>query len=316
MIMKNTSTKNNHVIAKEIPESRNNGKLTWTSLGSTWKNALIIFFKPGSLILIASAIGLLAFSYFNFTNQFISAIFTIIISLLTGLLGAIYSQKWVELNDEKISVARGRAAIRSLKLIGSNIEALRDRAKTYLSRKEDGKKVSGSANLDCVQYEEILISCGVLLEEVVSSIENWKDILIEADVNFQRYQYSELLEKVENQEQERKVLVSKLDETTKGNDELKSKIESLLKQIAITKTQLQLKSLEIGPAILSSGSAGPSSDFVRNNPIFHNITNGIIHADSAFEKCPWCGMFNSTGAENCTNCGNKLKPEKDPKTNG
>lgn len=51
------------------------------------------------------------------TDPQITAILTILLSLVTGVLGAVYVRRWSRLTEQQLITARGQTAVRSLKLL-------------------------------------------------------------------------------------------------------------------------------------------------------------------------------------------------------
>src|SRR5206468_9896682 len=90
--------------------------------------------------------------------------------------------KWQERIEAELLEVRARSAIRTLKLLLGSLVALERRVTVYF------EKVSTS---DCQQdliqnyLEEILDKCNTLHEETINAIENWTDIIPEANVSTQ-----------------------------------------------------------------------------------------------------------------------------------
>jgi len=80
------------------------------------------------------------------------------------------------MTEMKVLVARGHSAIRSLKLILLNIAAVENRIKVNIDNLDKG---NNEYKLIKSTYEEVIEKCNILEEEIVSSIENWTDIIPE-----------------------------------------------------------------------------------------------------------------------------------------
>ena len=80
------------------------------------------------------------------------------------------------MTELKVLVARGKSAIRSLKLILLNISNIERRTKEYIACLD---KENIEHKLITSNFEEMIEKCNILEEEIISSIENWTDIIPE-----------------------------------------------------------------------------------------------------------------------------------------
>ncbi len=62
-------------------------------LGDNWLNFIYLLINPFVLFLLIASIFLLIYSS-KLTDPYMISIFTIIISIVTGLLGGIYAKRW------------------------------------------------------------------------------------------------------------------------------------------------------------------------------------------------------------------------------
>jgi hypothetical protein len=89
------------------------------------------------------------------------------------------AQVWAELSDEKMIDARGRTAIRGLITLLNRLANLERRVTQYLERQNTN-------NLDKevvrTYFEEVVENYNSLQEDVLSSIEDWADLIPEADI--------------------------------------------------------------------------------------------------------------------------------------
>lgn len=154
-------------------------------LKERWASFLTIIFDP--LVLTFLVLTLLLGIFLKSQKEpVVIAALTIIITLISGILGAILKGKWSEITEEKVIVARGKTAVRSLKLLLSNILSLEKRVCEYLFRSQDEQaKMGQSPEVIKTYLEEIIGRCRIQGEEAISSIENWTDIVPEADIRTQ-----------------------------------------------------------------------------------------------------------------------------------
>ena len=119
----------------------------------------------------------------------IITLLTVLISLFSGIAGSVLTKNIISINGEDALRARGKVSIRSLKLILGNLYSFGKRINT---QKDNNQNVFSIQDI----YERITI----LEEEVLSSIENWTDIIPEADMKTQIGIITELQKIVEEKE--------------------------------------------------------------------------------------------------------------------
>lgn len=149
------------------------------TLNDKWKNFLNVVLDPWVVILLLATIFFIFYSNSSeTTNKNIISILTLIISFFSAILGGVLANRWAQMTEEKILVARGKSAIRSLKLILLNISKIEKRTKYYITSFD-------AANMDfklvVSNLEEVIEKCNILEEEIISSIENWTDIIPEVE---------------------------------------------------------------------------------------------------------------------------------------
>lgn len=149
------------------------------SLYKKWKNFLNVILDPWVIILSLATVYFIYFSNLpGTTDKNIISILTLIISLFSAILGGILANRWAEITELKVLVARGKSAIRSLKLILLNISKIEKRTKYYISSID---KENEDFKLVISNFEEVIEKCYILEEEIISSIENWTDIIPEVE---------------------------------------------------------------------------------------------------------------------------------------
>ena len=101
-------------------------------LRESWQSFVSITLNPWSMILILSTI-LLNVVLIRQTDRNIVSILTLLVSLSSGILGGVLAKKWDDLTGEKVLIARGKVAIRGLKLLLGSAVALQKRVRYYLA---------------------------------------------------------------------------------------------------------------------------------------------------------------------------------------
>jgi hypothetical protein len=215
------------------------------TLKTRWKIFIGIILDPWNLLAIVGLVLLFSVSSPGL-NALTSGLISTLITFASAILGGRMTKQWVDITEGGIVIARGKAAVRSLKLLLRNTAALEARVVNFLSRKEEFEK---HPEVTKRNYEEIIETCNLLEEETVSSIENWTDIVPEADIKTQIGIISELKNTLSEKESDRQKLNQQLEdakgqseqERTKLKDEIKKKekqITDLTREIAERKVGL------------------------------------------------------------------------------
>jgi hypothetical protein len=224
------------------------------SLKDSWKQFISIVFQPFVLILILAsmAAGYLAA---NQKDPKIIALMTFIAAICGGALGGILTKRWSEMTEERVIFARGKTAVRALYLLLNNIAHLEKRTKVFLSRRDIKEEEDVGEAVDAkVAFEEIIGLCRVLEEEALSSIENWTDIIPEADVKTKIGMISELQQLVESLQIDIGELKGQVDEAKENKAEvaaLRKRIQD--KEALLEDARTQLLGRQI-PLVGTSGS--------------------------------------------------------------
>lgn len=245
------------------------------SLKEKWSNFFDIIFEPAVIILIVFVTFFIYYSN-QTTDKTILAIVSIGISIFSSLLGGIIAHRWAEMTEQKVLVTRGSSAIRSLKLISYNINKIANRTKEYINSLDKENK---EYKLIVSNYSEMIEKCNILAEEVISSIENWTDIIPE--VNNVKSQLGIISDKINEQDsiaKELDILKTKLDESqnqlsegSKENEELKTSITEKENELIKIRKELRVAENKYNTSILS-GLRGPTG----------SISGSVLEFDNSF----------------------------------
>ncbi|MDX2305981.1 MAG: TIGR04086 family membrane protein [Microscillaceae bacterium] len=149
----------------------------WSILGR-------ILVSPEVLFLILLVISVIAVTFWLFTsiNAAVSAILILIVSLLSGLVGGLISRKWALVHEAATLRSRGYNTIRNINLLLSHIFSIKKRIHIYSRRLH-----RDTINYDLLQsyFEEITEKCDNLFEDAVISVEDWQDVIKEANLKKQ-----------------------------------------------------------------------------------------------------------------------------------
>jgi hypothetical protein len=226
-------------------------------LGDRWRAFRDIVLDPWAVFLLIATIGL-GGALVTQTDTLVVAVFTCIVSLTSGILGGVIAKKWSDLTEEKVIVARGKSAVRSLKLLLGNIGTLDRRVRVYLKR--HAKNQGNGQNHEVIKtyLEEVVDKIVVLEDEVVNAIEDWTDLVPGADVKTQIGLIRELWFEIERKEGEKQALEDELkvarEESQEEAEQLRKEIREKEKELTEARQELQQRSITLGTGILSSGS--------------------------------------------------------------
>ncbi len=251
-----------------------------------------IFLDPW-VVLLLIFLGLLVSFAGDAERITLKYVYSLLIILVSGLLGSVIMRKWIDLNEENLIVIRGKLAIRSLKLIFFNLLQTEKRTKNYI-HKLDEKFL----NYDLIKsnFEEIKEKCQILEEECINSIENWTDVIEEANVKTRLIFINKLKLEEEKLEEKLFTLNKILKEDTSIEDEKRDK---LMKQI--DQAEFELKEAK---------SNLIKKEHEINSSILSGMTNSHLSSDtvySLYKSCPSCGSFYS-GSYMCPFC-NEPSPQ-------
>jgi hypothetical protein len=260
------------------------------SLRLKWKYFINILFDPWIISLLL-LVFILLYSSNNVADKNIQSFMTIVISVVSSLLGGIVAHRWAEKTELKVLITRGSSAIRSLKLISFNINKISDRTKVYIqSLDQDNKEYKHVFS----NYQEMIEKCNILAEEVISSIENWTDIIPEVEnVKSQIGNISDKIVEGDSIAKELGILKIKLSESqdqlsegSKENEELKISISEKENELIKIRKELRVAENKYNTSILS-GLRGPtgsiSGSVLEWENSFAATGPGLGHSRSIFD---------------------------------
>jgi hypothetical protein len=207
-----------------------------------------------------------------------TTLFTILITLTSAVIGARVSKQWIDVTEGGILVARGKSAVRSLKLLLSTILSLDKRIDRYLAH--DGIKQSEVARLS---LEEVKERCHILAEESVSSIENWTDIIPEADVKTHIGIISDLKFEFENTAKDLVSLKTELSQTKNKSEEELEKLNNavLEKDRELSKVQRELRKKAAAFGVSGAAFDTSSGSFIqfadKVSPVYYGMDPGPLY---------------------------------------
>ncbi len=199
----------------------------------TWGHFISIVLNPLTtlLTLLGVFLGIVLVSLEDPKNAPVAAALALMIAVVSCVVGAISYNKWTQASSQKAASARGEATVRSLNLVLRNINALHGRTQQYLDRHNDeGYRKSISEEVIKTYLEEISRTLVVLQEETISSIENWADVVPEADIRSQLGMITSLTREVSLEAEELEQMKRTFREEKTPSEEEKKELAERIRQ--------------------------------------------------------------------------------------
>jgi hypothetical protein len=266
-----------------------------TKLYERWITFIKIVFDPWAVMLTIFLFLLIRYAG-DSDKIILKYIYTLLVAIISMLLGALLMRKWIDFMDENNLVIRGHLAIRSLKLIYLNLIQTEKRTKKYIENLKEEK-----LNFELVKsnFEEMKEKCHLLQEECLNSIENWSDIIDEANVKSRLSTIRN--HKLEEEKLEGKIYVLDkiMHEDKTLDDEKRDRLRNRMEQIEIelgeVRKQVAEKENEINDSVLS----GMINSSLKSDSVY-----------SLYKSCPSCGRF-YTGSDICPFCSEPFTPARE-----
>jgi hypothetical protein len=219
--------------------------------GIQWLNLVIVLCDPPALVL--SILIFLLVRHSSDTNpamdQNVLALVTILISLLSALVGARWIKRWQDLTETPLLSGRALPAVRLLKQAAGVVVTLQTSGETFFASC-NGSTVSTAITKR--NYEEIIKLSKLLKDDVFASIQNWHDVVPEANLNSLFSDYDTLKQELATANVQLKMMREKSeDRNTEESRKHAKEIEAKEKMINELLTRLQEQRFAIGPRLLS-----------------------------------------------------------------
>lgn len=272
-------------------------------LGEEWGSFVKVVVSPWAILLLVTTVGLdLVVVFYADTllasgagiSRVVAGILTSFATLAAGVLGGVLAKRWDDLMGERVLVTKGRSAVRSLKLLLRNIGSLERRVGQYLERHcGENREEDLPQEVISTYLEEVVGRCRVLQEETVNSIEDWIDIVPEADIRTQIGLISERGAEIEQLTRQIRDLMAEMEEV-RGESEteakkLRSRIREKEEELSEARRELSKARYGLTGSVLS-GVTLPSSSFRLSD-------------DVGISSIP----FSSAETIQCENCGNTFE---------
>ena len=258
-----------------------------------WKQFSAILFSPSVLGLLLIIIALVYFSEDGLESGKYRDLIVIMVSIFSGVVGALISSKWTKYQESGVLATRGKSAVRGLKLLLHHLSTLEERLKRHkVILKTDGDNVSE------IVFDESLGWCRALQEETLNSIEEWVGIVPDADIKVQVGELSKLKTaraQLEERVQHLQEGIEKAkDDTGKEKETLKKQLAVSAKKLRELEKNIDSREVEIGANWFSSVSSSTSSSVLPDDWSKNYIAS----------KCDKCGQnyIPTSLSPNCPTC--------------
>lgn len=180
---------------------------------------------------------------------------TVVVTIFSGVAGGMLVSGLNALSEEGSIRARGQLAVRGLKLSLIQLDSFRTRLANYLET-FSGAVQDNETNVVRAYLEESMERCELLSEQLLSSIENWTDIVPEADLKTQIGVMASLKSEIAK-------LALDLEELT-GKSEQET--QDLKDEIAQKRNELRVANDKLMQSTLSTGIIGTTGTAMSWGP--------------------------------------------------
>lgn len=246
-----------------------------SKLGKEWKVFLSALVSPFVMVLIFATAALFYFQSYHlnpvvselnnssldvirqmsFRVQTLSSIITIIISVSSGLLGAVIFKRWSDFKEGGVLITRGKSAIRGLNLLSQNISRIERRVNHYLTEIDETQPEYKFLKI-C--YEETMEKCVSLQDEAINAIEEWQDIIPEVSdlktkiglISDLKSQQTSLIAQIDAME---KQMLASTEQSEGKNQKLQDRLKSKEEELERVRDELRQKRNEINSSSFLTG---------------------------------------------------------------
>jgi hypothetical protein len=297
----------------------------WRDLRDQWGAFLAVLLRPIVIVLSAATALLVWFSSSSLgslgDNAALQAFLAIVISVLSGVLGAVVEKQWSRISEAGVLVTRGKSAIRGLKLLTLDINAAARRAEAYL--REAGEDPCDPKTLS-TGLKEMLARCDSLEEEALNAIEEWQEIIPEASPRSEIGVITSLRRDITQLAGEASRLRKQQLDTEQRSDEdrkaLQTQLETVTEKLREAERKLRDRELLLDSSVLSGlygmtprglGGTGPFGLRSFDDP--SGVGEYSAFGTLTLTTCPKChtALTLTHGERRCPGCGADLAdPQK------
>lgn len=144
-----------------------------------WKKFWRLVAEPWTLILLLASIALFAIGQQKLEPS-VTALVQILLAVSSGVLGARVTNLLETASGKSILEARGKVAVRGLKLMLVQTAAFQRRVQRFIDNRQH---IEGNPDVTVRNFEETVEFCRRIQEEAASAMETWVDVVPSADLS-------------------------------------------------------------------------------------------------------------------------------------
>ncbi|MDH1661060.1 hypothetical protein N5E02_06490 [Stenotrophomonas sp. GD03777] len=144
-----------------------------------WKRFWRLVTEPWTLILLLASIALFAIGQQKLEPS-VTALIQILLAVSSGVLGARVTNLLETASGKSILEARGKVAVRGLKLMLVQTAAFQRRIQRFIDNRDH---IETNPDVTIRNYEEAVEFCRRIQEEAGSAMETWGDVVPTADLS-------------------------------------------------------------------------------------------------------------------------------------
>lgn len=187
-------------MSKETDSAQGNAKPKLEPSGP-WKKFWVLVTEPWTLLLLAASVALFVIGQQRLSSS-VTALIQILLAVASGVLGARVTNLLETASGKSILEARGKVAVRGLKLMLVQTTAFQVRIQRFLTNREHIEK---HPEVTVRNYEEAIEFCRRIQEEAASAMETWGDVVPAADL-------SSLIGRITEAEEQRDAIMRDLEQ--------------------------------------------------------------------------------------------------------
>ena len=242
-----------------------------------WKRFWRLVTEPWTFILLLASLGLFAIGQQKLEPS-VTALVQILLAVSSGVLGARVTNLLETASGKSILEARGKVAVRGLKLMLVQTAAFQRRVQRFIDNRQH---IEANPDVTVRNYEEAVEFCRRIQEEAASAMETWGDVVPTADL-------SSLIGRITEAEEQRDASKRELElaraeaEAAAGNaneaQRMREKIEILERQARKSEDRVRdlTKKLETPVAVRLTGSDLDRYSALASYPTFDELKRSIL----------------------------------------
>lgn len=165
-------------MSKENDSGKGGAELRPEPTGS-WKRFWALVTEPWTAILLVASVALFVIGQQKLQPS-VTALVQILLAVASGVLGARVTNQLESASGKSILEARGKVAVRGLKLMLVQTTAFQVRIQRFLTNREH---IENHPEVTERNYEEAIEFCRRIQEQAASAMETWGDVVPAADLS-------------------------------------------------------------------------------------------------------------------------------------